>query len=407
MRNKIFALLLILALILGTGIFLLPQRRESSMENRVMVTNEDIFFDDDVLKDSEKVLKDQFYLRDHIIHDYYAARIFINKLTDKTLELPKDLIKKILHREDEKGDSYSIKDIPLTYLAEGAVELKDGYLVSDIPNYNEEELNDAWARGVNVNDFDLAYPDIKTYVYFPTRIEELLNPDHDHEAECQNWFISQLNPDITYSSMEINDLHDHEEYFFKSDLHWNAKGAYKAYCDIIDMINDDYDIGEPKAIKEEMVYPYSFYGNVANKLGSYGDTDQISDLVLEGINDFDLYVDGEEYDLYRDKEEYKENGNQTIYSDYHVYFGENNFLRVFDFHDESKPNLLFFGDSYKNTNMMWIASHFNKTIIIDLRSRPDDFDLDRYINEYDIDVALISYHYYYAYFDGHMFIPLD
>ena len=405
MRNRLFTLLLLLSLVLGSGIFLLPQNRESAMEKRILATNDDVFFDDDLLKDSERVLKDQFYFRDVLVHDYYQVRIALNKATDKIISLPKELLRKIKGYEYEEGDE--LKDIPLTFLAEGTVETKDGYLIADIPSYDEEERNAAWARGDNVNSFDLAYPDIKTYVYFPTRIEELLNPDANYEPVCRQWFISQLGPDISWSALDVKDLDDHERYFFQSDLHWNAYGAYEAYKDIIDMINDDYDIGEAHPVKEEVVYPYTFHGNVANKIGGYGMTDQINDLILDGIGDFDYYVDGEEYDYYSDKERYREEGNPTIYSDYHMYFGENNFLRVFDFHNEERPNLLFFGDSYKNVNMMWIASHFNKTVILDLRSRPDDFDLDYYIENYDIDVALISYHYYYAYFDGHLFIPLD
>ena len=190
-------------------------------------------------------------------------------------------------------------------------------------------------------------------------------------------------------------------------MHWNAYGAYEGYKDIINLIGQDYDIEQAHTIKEEIVYPYEFYGNLANKIGGYGEKDHIIDLVLDGVGDFDYYVNGELADYYAIKEDYKENGNSTIYSDYDIYFGDNYFFREFDFHNEEKPNLLIFGDSYKNTNMMWIASHFNKTIIFDLRSKPDDFNLDDYIEKYDIDIALVTYHYYFGYFDGHLFIPLD
>ena len=254
-----------MALALGTGIFVLPQNRESAMEKRVLATNEDVFFDDDLLKDSERVLKDQFYFRDATVHAYYQIRIGINKLTDRAISLPKELLRK-MRGSDITEDGDGLRDIALTFLAEGTVETKDGYLIADIPTYDEEETNAAWSRGDNVNRFDLAYPDIRTYVYFPTRIEELLNPDHNYEPVCRQWFLSQLNPDIRWSALEINGLADHEKYFFRSDLHWNAYGAYQAYRDIIDMINDDYDIGEAHAVKEEIICPYLFHGNIANKI---------------------------------------------------------------------------------------------------------------------------------------------
>ena len=143
MRNRLFTLLLLLSLVLGSGIFLLPQNRESAMEKRILATNDDVFFDDDLLKDSERVLKDQFYFRDVLVHDYYQVRIALNKATDKIISLPKELLRKIKGYEYEEGDE--LKDIPLTFLAEGTVETKDGYLIADIPSYDEEERNAAWA----------------------------------------------------------------------------------------------------------------------------------------------------------------------------------------------------------------------------------------------------------------------
>ncbi|MBR0462256.1 MAG: hypothetical protein IJJ00_06065 [Erysipelotrichaceae bacterium] len=406
MRNKIFALLLVLNLVLGAGIFILPQKYESQSEKRLLNTNESIKLDAGFSRSVENVLKDQFYFRDRIVRYYYKGRILLNVYTEKLLYIPKRIYQKLFGKGDSMNNGGSIRT-SFTYLAEGVVELDDGYLINGILEYNDDEKYSASSRGYNVNEFALKHPEFRTYVYFPTRTEELLNSEYEFHPVCQEWFIQQLDPSIKYSSLQINDMQDFENYYFKSDYHWNAYGAYQGYSDIINMISEDYQIGSPKAIKKVIEYPYNFYGNIANKIDGYGSGDYIIDLELEDISDFDYYVNGEPFDFYAVKETYRDSGNDTVYSDYDLYFGDNFFLREFDFHAEDKPDLLMFADSFSNTNMMWIASHFNKTIIIDLRAKPEDFNLSSFIKDHDIDVALVCYYYNNAYFNGNLYIPID
>ena len=404
MRNKLFILLLILNLILGLGIFIKPQEKESQSEKRLLATNENIKLDSSLSRNIESVLKDQFYFRDRIVRYYYKGRILLNIYTEKGIMLPKKIIQKVFN--NSFGSNELITESS-TYLAEGVIDLGDGYLINSILEYNDDQKYLASSRGYNVNEFANNHPDIKTYVYFPTRIEELLNSDYPNEALCQELFVQQLNSSIKYDALDINDLSDHEKYYYHSDYHWNVFGAYKGYSDVIEMINDDYDIGNPKEIINTNEYPYEFYGNIANKINGYGLKDKIVDLELKDIGEFDYYVNGEVFDYYTVKEDYRQNGNTSAYSDYDLYFGDNFFLREFDFHNEDKPNLLIFADSFINTNMMWIASHFNKTIIIDLRAKPEDFNLNNFINENDIDIALVSYYYQNGYFNGNLYIPID
>ena len=406
MRNKLFSILLIINIILGIGIFTLPQENESQSEKRLLSTNEDIKFDYNLVRSSENVLKDQFYFRNRIVRYYYKGRIILNLFTEKVIDYPRKLIRKISGNDDNQNNG-GIIDTSLKYLAEGVIELDDGYLINSILEYNDEEKYQASSRGYNLNEFASRYKDIKTYVYFPTRLEEILNNVYDNQCICQEQFIQQLNNDIKHRSLIIDDYEDHKKYYFHSDTHWNAYGAYEGYKDIIKMIGEDYSIGEIKPIENVIEYEYEFYGNIANKIDGYGIKDRIIDLELTGINDFDYYIDGEKADYYAVKKDYELNGNNTVYSDYDYYFGDNNFLRQFDFHDNNKPNILIFGDSYNNTNMLWLASHFNKTTIIDLRRKPENFNLNNFVNQNDIDIFLVNYYYFNAFINGNLYIPID
>lgn len=384
MKNKLFSLVLITLFILGIGIFVLPQAEASIQERRELSRNDDISLSN-IVKTSENVLNDQFYFRDKIVKAYY----YINTTLSS------------------KFGINIIDDIEATQLTDEIVLLNDDYLSNNALSYTDEELKLATSRGFNINEFDLKYPSVKTYVYKCTRIEELFNTNYPYQERCWEDMIYQFNPDISYSKLGINNMKDFQNYYYKTDRHWNARGAYQGYVDIINMIDEDFDIGDPKEIKEYIVYPYEFKGSTAGKIALLGDHEHLTDCILEDIGDFDYYINNEPCNFYAERNEYINNGNKTPYTDYEYYYGTNTLLKLFDFKQENKPNLLIFSTSFANGNNLWIASHFNKTLLIDLRSKEEDFSLEYYIDKYDINVALLETSYDTLFLNGYMYIPLD
>lgn len=411
MRNKLLSLLLILLFVLGIGLFVLPQRYESKMEKRLLATNESIVLDNKLSLNIENVLKDQFYFRDFLTHNYFEIKTNLNRVINKFVDGSISLVYKVKGLLNGGGtidiDNDFKNDVSMLYLSDDVIEINDGYLINGIVEYNDEQLQLASSRGYNVNEFDKLYPDVKTYIYFPTRLEEMLNSEKENRLLCRENYLRQLNGNISYSALKIGSVEDHQKYFYKSDEHWKAAGAYQGYVDIIDMISKDYELGPIKEIEKEIVYDREFKGNISSKIGMVGSSDRLEDYILKGLGEYDYFANGNKIDLNEAKELYAAKGNDTVYSDYDLYFGDNYFLREFDFHQDDKPNILIFADSYINTNMSWIASHFNKTLIIDLRAKPNDFNLDYYINEYDIDIALIDFTYNTMYFNGNLYIPIN
>lgn len=411
MRNKLLSLLLILLFVLGIGLFILPQRYESKMEKRLLATNESIVLDNKLSLNIENVLKDQFYFRDFLTHNYFEIKTNLNRVINKFVDGSISLVYKVKGLINGGGtidiDNDFKNDVSMLYLSDDVIEINDGYLINGIVEYNDEQLQLASSRGYNVNEFDKLYPDVKTYIYFPTRLEEMLNSEKENRLLCRENYLRQLNGNISYSALKIGSVEDHQKYFYKSDEHWKAAGAYQGYVDIINMISKDYELGPIKEIEKEIVYDREFKGNISSKIGMVGSSDKLEDYILKDLGEYDYFANGNKIDLNEAKELYAANGNDTVYSDYDLYFGDNYFLREFDFHQDDKPNILIFADSYINTNMSWIASHFNKTLIIDLRAKPNDFNLDYYINEYDIDIALIDFTYNTMYFNGNLYIPIN
>ena len=45
--------------------------------------------------------------------------------------------------------------------------------------------------------------------------------------------------------------------------------------------------------------------------------------------------------------------------------------------------------------------------MLDMRSKPKDFNLDEYIVKYDIDTIVVSMYHYNLYENGYNFIPIE
>lgn len=383
MRNKLFSLLLIVLFILGIGILVKPQNSISKNEKRYLNTATDIKDVDSF----ESTLKDQFYFREDLMSAYFNTKLVFNSVPYKLLSL-------------------AGKEAKYPYLSSEIISLNDGYLINDVLYYTELNLHYVANRAYNVNEMALKYPNIKTYVYFPTRLEEILLYGDNFGYDYRNAYKKQLNENIKTAELDLKGIEGYEEYFYKSDFHWNGKGAYQGYSDIINMINDDFNIGDPKEIDGVITYDYEWTGNLASKIGGYGAKDKIIDVKLKDMGDYNYYINDNLSEYGRVKEEYAKNGNTTGYSDYDVYFGDNAFERRFEFNDESKPSLLVFCDSLTNVTQEWIASHFNTTVYIDLRVNDGSFNLDEYIEKYNIDAILVCEIYSNLYFNGNMYIPL-
>lgn len=361
MNNKFFSLVIIFLFILGIGIFVLPQKENSSSEQRELKKNNSIKIDN-LISSSEKVLSDQFYFRSEIIKGYYL----INTSLSSSFGYNK------------------IGDVCITQLSDDVARLNDDYLCLSAIDYVDDTPTTVIEMADNINKFDANYPYIKTYVYKITGINELINVNYPFQDEYWKKMTKQFSNKITYSKLSIDCIEDYQKYFFKTDFHWDAHGAYQGYRDIINMIGKDYDIGKPKKVIKDITFSNSsFQGYPSHLIGCLGDYDSINELILEDVDEFSYYENDIKVDYYKKKQDY-------IDKNIGAYYGEDMLYRLFDFKND-KPNLLVFCTSFSKMNNMWIASHFNKTLFIELPYKTDDFDLTSLIDKYNINVALIMY----------------
>ena len=394
MRNKRFAFILVLALILGLVLLIRPQREVETLERRKASVLSEIS-PLNLSNDLDNVLSDQFIFRDNILKIYHSFKYFSSRILNP-------------HNYLEAVDK-------------GVINIGDDYLINNVytNDYYKYVVEYASSRAYNIKELKDKYKDIDVYVYKPTRLEEkdYLYTDIANSPllKAEEDFIKNLGEDVTYKAMELKSIEDYKNIYYRSDIHYNIEGSYRAYKDIIEMIQEKYYLKDALDIKDKIIYEYDFYGHYGNILGNITTPDH--------LEDYDLGIDESQYTYLEEgkitkisdkKNNYKE--NNTIYSAYDDYFLDNDGLRIFrnnEIYDPTKavyiprkPNILIFADSYINPIAEWLAIHFDNTVIIDLRNI-EDFKLEEYIKEYNIDIILVYQYYENLYMNGNMYIPLN
>jgi len=197
--------------------------------------------------------------------------------------------------------------------------------------------------------------------------------------------------DIGYDYLKYDSMEEYKKYFFKTDHHWTIQGAYEGYKDVINMISArSPEIGTPRAGEFFKVEGVKFRGSIA-RISSFEKLyDELWDIKMD-IPDYTLTIGGNPvYDDYSKKEEYLAGDFEldTFNNSYADYFHTDTGNAEYDFGNNTGRNLLMFVDSFSNCIDPYIASHYDKTYLVDLRY--DEyangvFNYNEFIEAHDID----------------------
>ena len=200
---------------------------------------------------------------------------------------------------------------------------------------------------------------------------------------------------------------------YKTDHHWNHRGARKGYEDIHTMMSKDNNLGKIRVPESENMvsktYDFVYLGSYGKALGE----------LYQGYDDFYFY----EYNLPKrtlailniDSLEETEAVKIGLYDEYRVgkinkNVNEDHYVTMYGTARDIKGNsmieqglyiirnskgngrnLLICGDSYNRALRDVLASHFNTTVYFDYRLL-SKVPMDYVIERYGIDVLLISSH---------------
>ncbi|MBQ8606327.1 MAG: hypothetical protein IJ408_06270 [Clostridia bacterium] len=215
-------------------------------------------------------------------------------------------------------------------------------------------------------------PDVKAYGYYVEKDEDLDLTTGERSGGYE--YIKEKIALDRFERFEVDSADTYKQIFFKTDHHWNKDGSYKAYTELLKLLEIDEAPIVPNGTK---VLTEEFSGAYAKGKGIAGYYERLT------VNTFDyspqeIYINGEKTDKY---------GRSDTDFSYGGWYGADKGLTVFKNDAPDKENLLVIGDSYDNAVLELLSAHCNSLHSVDPRYNKE-FLLSDYIEEHDIDKVL-------------------
>ena len=408
MKYRVSVLLVTGMLLLFLASFFLPapQAAENS-ENRTMATfrmvlypeKGSVVYHNSPVERLDAALSDQFPFRESMVRRY--LRIF-NAFENLSFSLAARLT-----APQEK--QYSLHALG------NYVSIADTGYITAFPAV--KALDAAYVRS-HVQQLEVlhqSYPDLRTYVYFVSQAYDTSWFDRfigTKTADHYGDILSVLPAYVKSDHLVYRDLDDYTDLHYRTDHHWNHRGAQRGYEDVFAMLQQDFPLGEIRIPKAEnpvsQIYDFVYRGSYGKSLGS---------LYTGTYDDFSFY----EYDLpvretavlnpetYEEipvaamglQEDYRVGTiNKALSTDHYISmygtavdeagnrYADSSYPFIIHNCEGCGSNLLICGDSLARPLRDLLASHFDTTVYIDYRIL-SQFPIDRIIEKYQIDALLI------------------
>lgn len=238
------------------------------------------------------------------------------------------------------------------------------YLIEDANRYFQPDHIARQAESLYKGLAD--HPEIETYVYLvnSSRTVDVLG-DVTAEprifGEIRSRFFSSATDYLRLGSLE-----EYGQYFYTTDHHWNYRGSYEGYRQIVRMLlGADEPVLEPA---ETVTFPVRFNGSLNNNSHRTDSKEEFTVYRFE-YPEMKLEIDGKPRNSYGNQEAYfagrfSASSNANHYNSF--YGGEVGVLHV-DTGRTDRENLLVFSNSMSDALNLLLASHFRHTWIVDLR----------------------------------------
>ncbi len=360
--DKIFVIIIMLIMSLGVYIFLKTPTEKSYLENRSLkkfqVPTLKNFLNKSMQDNIEKSLSDQFP---------YGRTI--KKYTMKYLNFID--YTNIDSRVCSDRNVYVSKDYVI-------YNCSDQIMGAPVENYNEKVINRKMDIFSKMNDYiDTSYYALDRAYAWDFSKGKLL---FDSYEVLKNNLTGKYN----ISRLDVNNYDEFYKYFYKTDHHWNYLGSYQGYIDIFKLLGIEGTPLKPTSTKTLK----NFYGSQAklSKVLSISEDFIYYDYDLKEHSE---YIDGKK-GLYGD---YNYNGKTSYMNYYEAVYGRDFVEVMYDYNAPEKDNLLILGTSYTDPVNRLVASHFNKTFVVDARYYKNydgsALNLKDYIDDHHIDRVLV------------------
>jgi hypothetical protein len=269
-------------------------------------------------------------------------------------------------------------------LAQGKIKVRDLYISDDfiLPIeylYSKNDIAKSTERTNELMDFVKACGKKAGYVALPykTYIYNYMLPSYlqsNYSEQNYNNFVEELQADIkacdAFRSYKNHSIDDTKTYFFKSDFHWNARGAGEVFLYIINWLFDENLLNEPKPSINDFDYTYiedNYIGDL-NRRYSFLFSTKESIPVFKNEKDQIRYYSSYNSDEYSfDKASIQGEAlpeGQTYDS---VYTKNIGYYKMVNDNSLLDTNVLIIKDSMQNPMTDMFSYMFNTSEIVDIR----------------------------------------
>ncbi len=241
-------------------------------------------------------------------------------------------------------------------------------------------------KAENYNKIFAENPDIDFYTYFIEKDTDM-NFETREKTGAREYIYSLLElPDEKKGFFPINSYEEFREQFYKTDHHWNNRGSYRGYCDVLKLLGCDDTALVPT---EEKILFEEFAGSKST-IGTESTITEPFPAYHFNFPEMNIKIVGEPVSDYGNQEACFEEEVSDI--SYGIFYGSDEAEIVFENNRPDRENILLIGESYDNALLKLIASHFNTTCSVDLRYYEPvtgkKFSLAEYTAAHDIDKVL-------------------
>ena len=210
------------------------------------------------------------------------------------------------------------------------------------------------------------HPEVKTYVYLvnSSRTVDVL-ADVTAEPKMYGDIRSCFSESVT-DYLRIGSLEEYGRYFYTTDHHWNYRGSYAGYCQIVRMLlGEDEPVIEPA---ETVTFPVKFNGSL-NKNSHRNDSREDFTVYRFDYPEMKLEIDGKPKDRYGNQEAYFAGrySKASYVNHYNSFYGGEAGLIHVETDRTDRGTLVLFSNSQSDALNLLLASHFHHTYIVDLR----------------------------------------
>ena len=293
-------------------------------------------------------------------------------------------------------------------LAQGKIKVRDLYIVDGfiLPIeylYTEKDIDLSAEKTNELMSFIEACGKESAYVALPykTYIYNYMLPSYlqnNYSEQNYNNFTKRLHPDIkvcdAFRAYKNHSIEDTKAYFFKTDFHWNAKGACEAFLYTINWLFSENLIDEPKPENITLDYTYlddNYIGDLNRRYSFLFSTKESIPIFKENDSEIRYYSTYGSEDYSMDKASIQGDAlpeGQTYDS---VYTKNLGYYKMVNDNSLLHTKVLVIKDSMQNPMTEMFSYIFNTSEIVDIRALKD-VSLYTVIEESDADLVLLMYH---------------